>query len=75
MKYDKNWLDVIQTNLSNISEILFNSDLLKMDLTQVINRKENWRRLFPVKWTLFSGGLSHADNLTDGEQCLLAKLT
>lgn len=44
--------------MSNISEILFSSDLVRMVLTQVIIWRENWKRLFPAKYSLLPGDLS-----------------
>ena len=71
----KIWFDGMQSNMSNISEILFSSDWVRAILTQVIIWRENWRRLFLAEYFLFSGDLPQADNLTDGERCIMVKLT
>ena len=71
----KIWFDGMQSNMSNISEILFSSDRVRAILTQVIIWRENWRRLFIAEYSLFSGELPQADSLTDGEQGIVAKLT
>lgn len=44
--------------MSNISETLFSSDLVRMILTQVVIWRENWKRRFPAKYSLFPGDLS-----------------